>query len=129
MDFRILSRNEGDEYFTLFTDAGWQHVCSFGNWHYFRAPAETAERIPVFSDLESRKAKLLRVLAVLVISIVPMLHFGIINPILQGYFAESRVYCGIGAASLLIIGVMLYAIVRIVLRIGVLKRRRGSAGG
>ncbi len=53
-----------EEYFTLFADSGWEHVCSFANWHYFRSNDAAAPE--VFTDTESRAAKYRRVLTVLV---------------------------------------------------------------
>ena len=56
-------------------------------------------------------------LAVLLVSILPMAFFGIFNPILNGYPAESRIYYAIGGFSVLVILVLAYAAIRIALRI------------
>ncbi|WP_257128294.1 DUF2812 domain-containing protein [Priestia megaterium] len=48
LDFQ---ENADDEYFLLFKDAGWQHVCSEGNaMHIFSAPPGTK---PIYSDIET----------------------------------------------------------------------------
>ncbi|AXI30290.1 hypothetical protein CIB87_15095 [Priestia megaterium] len=48
LDFQ---ENADDEYFLIFKDAGWQHVCSEGNaMHIFSAPPGTK---PIYSDIET----------------------------------------------------------------------------
>lgn len=116
-DFHILRGEDLTEYLNLYADSGWQHVTSFANWHYFRSPSETAERRPVFSDVPSQRAKLLRVLTVLLLSIVPMTMFGIVNPILNGYLEESRSYYAIGGFALFAIIACAYGAIRIGIKI------------
>ncbi|MCM3770365.1 MULTISPECIES: DUF2812 domain-containing protein [Priestia] len=48
LDFQ---ENADDEYFMLFQEAGWQHVCSAGHaMHIFSAPEGTK---PIYSDVET----------------------------------------------------------------------------
>lgn len=48
LDFQ---ENADDEYFLLFKEAGWQHVCSTGHaMHIFSAPSGTK---PIYSDVET----------------------------------------------------------------------------
>ena len=122
IDFSIARGNELTVYIGLYRDAGWEHIVSFANWHYFRAPADAARRWPSYSDVSSKKAKLFRVLAVLLFSIIPMLFFGIINPILNGYLQEDSIYYVIGGFSIFIVSVCLYAALRIGLKIKSLGR-------
>ena len=65
-----------DEYFALFSDAGWEHAGDYFNWHYFRSPAE-ANALEVFADVESRVAKyrslllLVGLMAIVNLSLIP----------------------------------------------------------
>ena len=117
IDFSILSRQERGSYFALYREAGWEYVTSFANWHYFRAPTETATRRPAYSDVSSKRGKLRRVLAVVLASTVPMTYFGIINPVLNGYIGEDRIYYVIGGFSVFVIAACLYAVLRIAIKL------------
>ncbi|MGI6539280.1 MAG: DUF2812 domain-containing protein [Bacillota bacterium] len=49
-DHRALSKPDADEYFGLFQDAGWEHVASYSNTHYFRCLPEACEFPEIHSD-------------------------------------------------------------------------------
>ena len=117
IDFSLVRGADRTEYFTLYRDSGWEYVTSFGNWHYFRASGDTARRRPAYTDVSSRKAKLKRVLAMLLFSILPMGFFGIINPLLNGYLEEAPIYYAIGGFSVFIMLVCIYAALRLLFRI------------
>ena len=53
MDCKLL---EGDssEYFELFKESGWEHVCSYGSFHFFTAPKGT---IPIYTERENYLSK------------------------------------------------------------------------
>lgn len=53
MDYKNLEENK-DEYFGLFSDSGWKHMCSFGLYHFFAASADT---IHIYTDKESYVSK------------------------------------------------------------------------
>lgn len=57
IDYRLLEPNEKDEYFEMFTMAGWTSVCSEYNMHIFKADKET---VPIYSDTESAHDKINR---------------------------------------------------------------------
>ena len=57
IDYRLLEPDEKDEYFEMFTIAGWTHVCSEYNMHIFKADKGT---VPIYSDAESARDKIRR---------------------------------------------------------------------
>lgn len=57
IDYRSLEPDEKDEYFEMFTIAGWTHVCSEYNMHIFKASKGT---VPIYSDAESAQDKVRR---------------------------------------------------------------------
>ena len=116
LDFYILRSAEKAEYFGLYRDAGWEHVTSFGNWHYFRSAAATAAKRPVFSDTASRKSMLKRVLTVLLASMLPVAYFGIANPLINGYYHESKIYPVIRVVSALLLAIVCFAVIRIAVK-------------
>jgi hypothetical protein len=117
LDFVPLRSGESQEYFQLYEDSGWTHVVSFANWHYFHAPENLAARRPVFSDQHSSRSRLVRVLAVLGFAILPIGAFGLVNPLLNGYFREAPLYYGISGFSVVVVLILLYAMTRIALKI------------
>ncbi|MCM3387915.1 DUF2812 domain-containing protein [Ureibacillus chungkukjangi] len=59
VDYRLLKEGEKEEYLELFSQAGWEHVCSSYDIHIFKAPYGTT---PIYSDTESAVDKLDRLL-------------------------------------------------------------------
>ncbi|MBZ9687255.1 DUF2812 domain-containing protein [Clostridium estertheticum] len=53
MDYKKLGQNT-DEYFELFQRSGWEHMCSYGDFHFFTAPPET---IPIYTEKENYLSK------------------------------------------------------------------------
>ncbi len=49
MDFKNLKEDK-EEYFELFDLSGWQHMCSYGPYHFFSAPIGT---VPIYTDKKS----------------------------------------------------------------------------
>jgi len=56
-DYRAIDKSEADEYFGLFEDAGWEHVASYSNTHYFRCSPEACEFPEIHSDRDSLQDK------------------------------------------------------------------------
>lgn len=54
VDFRLLDSDEEGEYFDMFSQAGWEHVCSDAGFHIFKAKNGTE---PIYSDKESIRDK------------------------------------------------------------------------
>ncbi|MGE7623237.1 DUF2812 domain-containing protein [Viridibacillus sp. NPDC096237] len=57
IDYRKLDKGEQEEYFELFSIAGWTHVCSSYEMHIFKASPNTKS---IYSDVESNIDKLAR---------------------------------------------------------------------
>ncbi|MFD1706381.1 DUF2812 domain-containing protein [Siminovitchia sediminis] len=57
IDYRKLQPGEQVEYFDMFSDSGWEHVCSSHDMHIFKAKKGT---IPIYSDVETSRDKLER---------------------------------------------------------------------
>jgi len=53
MDYKVLSEND-NEYFELFQSSGWEHMCSYGAFHFFSAPPET---VPIYTEKETYLSK------------------------------------------------------------------------
>lgn len=49
MDYSDL-KEDGEEYFNLFKNSGWRHMCSYGPFHFFSAAIGT---VPIYTDRES----------------------------------------------------------------------------
>ncbi|MFZ5354018.1 MAG: DUF2812 domain-containing protein [Bacillota bacterium] len=48
VDTHVVNRDEEEQYFSIFKDSGWTHVCSAGNvFHYFSAAPGTR---PIYTD-------------------------------------------------------------------------------
>lgn len=53
VDYKELGEND-NEYFELFQSSGWEHMCSYGPYHFFSAPPET---VPIYTDKENYLSK------------------------------------------------------------------------
>lgn len=69
MDYRRQFPGGKGEYISLYKDSGWEYLCEFKSWHYFRSPA-AANAPEIYTDPESRiemYRQLQRVLVVVLI--------------------------------------------------------------
>ncbi|MEK4760899.1 DUF2812 domain-containing protein [Viridibacillus sp. FSL E2-0187] len=57
IDYRKLEKVEEEEYFELFSTAGWTHVCSSYEMHIFKASPNIK---PIYTDVESNIDKIER---------------------------------------------------------------------
>ncbi|MBK5241724.1 DUF2812 domain-containing protein [Clostridium sp.] len=53
MDYKELSKDD-NEYFEVFQSSGWEHMCSFGPYHFFSAPPET---VSIYTEKENYLSK------------------------------------------------------------------------
>ncbi|MGH4122397.1 MAG: DUF2812 domain-containing protein [Clostridium sp.] len=53
MDYKELSKHD-NEYFKLFQSSGWEHMCSYGPYHFFSALPET---VPIYTEKENYLSK------------------------------------------------------------------------
>jgi hypothetical protein len=118
LDYQPYSKKDKDDYFQLFSDAGWEHIGEMGAWQYFRKEAKPGETPEIFTDIESKVAKYKRLLGYLFIFLVPLWTILIIqlsdNP--YSWFIGIKIF-------ILVVGLfMMYAFIRIALRIKQLRR-------
>jgi hypothetical protein len=65
LDYNSPRRENRQEYFQLFSDAGWEYIGKFGAWQYFRKTIKTGEESEIFTDRISKAEKYRRQLAYL----------------------------------------------------------------
>ncbi len=53
VDYNELDNND-DAYFDLFKSSGWQHMCSYGPFHFFSASPNT---VPIYTDKKTYLSK------------------------------------------------------------------------
>lgn len=124
LDYRNPAKGERDEYLGLFKDAGWEHVGEFGNWHYFRIPAGAGSTPEIHTDPESKIAMFRRLLAALAVVSVALWV-----PLLTGLADRSRPHTywfSIRGFQIAVLALLVYAIVRIALKIKRLRKERAA---
>lgn len=117
LDYRSHWKMDKEDYLQLFRDAGWEYVEQMAGWHYFRQQAQPGEELEIYTDAESKIEKYQRLLAFLGILILPLV-ISLIN-------LQSRPYEWVEFLLVFIFLLFLlyvYAIVKIWMRIGQLKR-------
>jgi hypothetical protein len=114
LDYRPTYPRGKDEYYVLYRVAGWEHVCEYCSWHYFRSPV-SAGAPALFSDAESRAAKYRSLLVVLAILLVA--NLGNLPGLFDGEFISRTSLIGRVAITVQVcVAVLLaYATVRLVL--------------
>lgn len=109
IDYRLLEPMEKDEYFEMFTVAGWTHVCSEYNMHIFKAEKGTT---PIYSDKESahdkinRLASPVRKFTLLILGLTIIL--GIMIKFTSGSFQNVSMFFFAGALIIAFPSVMTY---------------------
>ena len=122
LDYQTFPKKDKQEYQQLFRDAGWEHIGEMSAWQYFRKEVKEGETLEIFTDVESKVTKYKRVLAFLaffvVILIAPL-------PSIWGdppYSLSYSLWIILRVISLLAMGVFMYAIIKIMLRIRQLRK-------
>jgi hypothetical protein len=119
----FTDRKDRANYLQLFEDAGWAHLGEMNGWQYFRQKAVDGRLPEIYTDNASKAQKYQRIMLLLVI-LLPLLLNAVV---LVGRGATNGL---IQAVSLLLGALLLlyvYALVRLLQRIGQL-RRRGIGG-
>lgn len=119
LDYQIHKKGEQQDYLQLFQDAGWEYIGEVSAWQYFRKEATEGEVPEIFTDVESKVTKYKRVLTFMVIFIV--IYGVIFFRNIWGDYPYSWWFI-IRVISLLVIGGLLYSIIRLILRIRKLRR-------
>jgi len=122
LDYQRPARGNLKEYLGLFKDAGWEHVGEFANWHYFRIRAGEGPAPEIHTDPESKIAMFRRLLASLgIVSVAVWTPF--ITSLADHSHPHSRWY-SIRGFQIAVLAFLLYAVVRIALKIGRIKKDR-----
>jgi len=78
-DFKILGRNDFEDYRSTFEDAGWEYIGNLGSWYYFRADVSKDPDMELYSNNRSKIEKYKRLLILLAIIIGPAMIYGLPN--------------------------------------------------
>lgn len=74
LDFYFGDQSKHQEYLQIFDDAGWNKVCEFGGWQYFRTE-QIGQKIPeIYTDKNSKIVKYQRLMLFLSITL-PLIFF------------------------------------------------------
>ena len=125
LDYNGLSGEELEEYKQIFRDAGWDYVDNFASWHYFRADGDAVKAKTIHTNNESRIKMLWRVTGLIALAGFPSYIWMMTTGRYLQTFTESGTFTFMDATLIfvmLLIGVMLYAIIRLFLKIMQLKR-------
>ena len=125
LDYNGLSGEELEEYKQIFRDAGWNYVDNFGSWHYFCADGDAVKVKTIHTNNESRIKMLRRVMMLVLIAGFPSYIWMMTTGRFIQTFTESGTFTLMDAVLIfvmLLIGVLVYAIIRLFLKIIQLKR-------
>ena len=125
LDYQALKKRDQQDYLQLFSDAGWEHLCQMSGWHYFRTEAIEGEAAEIFTDVESKVAKYKRLLIFLAFFVViEAICVAIFTPNIWGDYPYSwwGIIRVISLLVPLVMGALIYAIIKLMLRIKQLRR-------
>ncbi len=126
LDFGPPNRGDRQEYFTLFKDAGWEHVGTRGMWQYFRKAPADGRAPDIYTDPQSRIAMYRRVIALAVTMLGMLVTITSANLASKGSILSREPAVLVVYVPLMT--VFAYAIVRLLLVISRLKKAKpGSA--
>lgn len=124
LDLQTTGKMDRTEYFGLFRDAGWESVCRFGAWYYFRTPTGTGRSPEIYTDTASRVAKYQRLLVLLLIVTLPLFN-SVIGPLSRRYDSGLWIAFRIFQAALL--AFLFYGAIRLALLVSKLKKSARGA--
>lgn len=114
LDWRTGTTASLREYFDLCRDAGWERVCGFGSWHYFRTADTAAPEL--YTDRESLVERYRRLLALIVVVTIPNAM-----SLLTNWGRDGEFLTALRVTQAVLVAVLLYGIVRMSLFIRGLK--------
>lgn len=121
LDWRTGTNSSLKEYFDLCRDAGWQRVCAFGSWYYFRTADASAPEL--YTDRASLAERYKRLIALLVILAIPqIMSLKTTWPLRDGAPVLAPWLHAVQAA---LVALLVYAAVRLWLLIRQLKSEAG----
>lgn len=74
----LPATDKGKEYLSFMEEAGVEHVTQYSSWAYFRKEA-TGEPFEIYTDYESRKKHLMRIITLLSVVMLMNLGFSFFN--------------------------------------------------
>ncbi|MCX6559228.1 MAG: DUF2812 domain-containing protein [Candidatus Aminicenantes bacterium] len=110
------------EYLGLFRDAGWEYVCRFGAWYFFRTPTGKGTPPEIHTDVASRAAKYRRLLLLMLIGLICSI------PVASSFFGPLRwhndsgiwiVFRGLQVGA---IAFFAYGVIRLIMLVSKLKK-------
>jgi hypothetical protein len=117
LDFNA-GRKGYQEYLQIFQDAGWEHLCEYGSWKYFRTQAQGGEIPEIYTDNESKVKKYSRIMLFLII------FLPIYTMMLRNLSKASGLFYEIATVVFfLFMLIYAYAILMFIRRIGQLKKK------
>jgi hypothetical protein len=91
LDFPSLDKKDRNEYLTLFSDAGWEHIGELSGWQYFRKLQQEGESNEIFTDTSSKIAKYKRAMTLQVSMLAVYLTLWIVFSRKTGYWFDAVV--------------------------------------
>ena len=132
LDYQEKMKQEMQDYYQLFRDAGWEFVGERSFFKYFRKPRRAGEVNEIFTDNRSKIAKYKRILLFFLISLI-----GICPAFILTLTQLNNNFCfppflsffryGIQVVMLLSIGLWFYGFIKLYLRIRELQKEAPSA--
>lgn len=120
LDFGPPVRGDRQEYFSLFKDAGWEHVGTRGLWQYFRKASGGGPVPEIHTDPHSRIAMYKRLIALAAMMLAMLITMTATNLNMKNStFDRIPIVFGI---YIFMMAVFSYSIVRLLLHIARLKR-------
>lgn len=78
-DFKVLKKDDMEDYISIFEDAGWTYIGSTGSRHYFKTESEKDTGPELYNDNRSKMEKYKRLLFFLGIIFFPIMGWGLPN--------------------------------------------------
>jgi hypothetical protein len=125
LDFVTISKKKAD-YYQLFQDAGWEHVGEVGGWQYWRKEVVDGKVPEIFTDNASKIQKYQRLIGFMVIffPIYVVLLTNYNNHVsMQSSGLLSTLYEITFFLFFVIVMVLVFAMIKILQRISILKRK------
>jgi hypothetical protein len=120
MDYNPKILKDKEEYFQLFSDAGWTCVAQIAGWYYFRIRADEGKVLEIYTDNSSQIKKYQRLVITLILACLPSLL-----PVVTFFSGvyESRILFYVGVFVLIILSLLFYAIIQVLLLLKRLKNK------
>lgn len=127
LDFFVDPQNQYEDYLQLFLDGGWELVCTFGGWQYFRTHQTDSDVPEIYTDRNSKIVKYQRLMVYLSIFFPIFIITLNQNPDFEGVF--SWIYEGVRILVFLYILLYGFAMVKLIQRIQAIKKEDLSNKG